>query len=237
MDTPDYTHWWKHSPAFKLVAGKTEPLAGLEFWFALVWQPIEPVAWAYELVRRLPNTNARLPEEVRAAIRTLPNWNVLTIEQQDCLAFSFPEERRQRPGYHVNKQMGYESIVPGYSIPRPISFDVSRMSDKEILEAVKGGAASKRPRLSGYNQNQKRCPDWWLVEELETPQLGKKKREDAFEEAHFFVPSILSGWLLARNPTKEWNVAFEFPYVEGLSGECFDLEQIRQVIASTLKAR
>jgi hypothetical protein len=199
--------WWKSSKMFSQGFGKSKPHAKAQLVYKQLWQPNEVAAWAFELVRRLPNVDSNLTPEVAARLRSLQPYPNLDPAQINHLTFEVNQ--------HLIRPLSVKTADPGerkgYSRPiEPFRFDLLA-SDNELSRhfiewiEMERKLMRKRPEENPANsmlrarRDPNRLVNWHLVELLELqrgkgfPMINseKKLRGDAKRIAKEFMPVVM----------------------------------------------
>lgn len=210
--------WWKQSQIFSMGFGKSGPKANAQLVYEQLWRPNEVAAWAFELVRRLPNVEKTLALEFVAKLKALPAYPNLDPVQIKYLTFEI-NQCLVRPLAVKTAGLGERK---GYSQPiEPFRFDLLA-SDKELshhfIEWIESERRlmRKRPEETPVNsllrarRDPNRLANWHLVELLELqrdkgfPMVNseKKLRSDAKRLAKEFMPLVLKALQIAELVTK-----------------------------------
>jgi hypothetical protein len=227
--------WWNDHPCFEIHGCYCRARPGAELWYEWAWEPQLIVAWAYELVRRLPETKARVEPQIIAELREMPRYDLLDLRTREILIWASPPELRPRPRVVANPEnVGVFEV--GY-INLPL-FDMERGSRKDLIaiyeKHVVRKAAAKGKGGSPRNASQlKRVANWRHVESLS--QGGgpgtKRTRDHSIDRGKYHRPWGLKGWITSRLAKKK-KIFTPFPFRKVLSFINEDFTQ-KEVLEST----
>lgn len=237
--------WWRDCSLFSLDPSHCDYLASprpeLEKAFAWFWEPNRIAAWAYELVRRLVNTqtttqpekdallkmppypqlDSRCREAVKAVIGEIYGWGTVLINRDGLDLRSF----------------NYSEPIP------PWSFDLRAGETAQLAivrhwlrhqtEAIGVTNSPDKQQKKSRNQTQTgKLGDWDLVEVLDQPpQTNPDRRKRALGHAKKFKARILGTWLSCQEDTTFLCPALPVPNIPSFTERQFKKKQFMKLFA------
>lgn len=199
---------------FQLEDGFARPRPDLEVAFNLFWKPNRLIAWAYELVRRLPLSQSPSALKHAEIIERMPPFPELSSRARNCLRVAL-RDMLDRPVHFLNPQAAI-APVEGYSAPvPPWSFNLQDGGDRIIKVmsqwfdeekkrlGIKPKTSSKTSKATpGKSRNAHqthKLGDWFLIETLERKpgECDKERRKLALRHARNYQERVVAGWILA----------------------------------------
>jgi hypothetical protein len=237
--------WWCVTKMFYLSEGKSKPEASAETIYHSFWKSMELPAWAYELVRRLPNVDDSLPRETLEQIERMPPFPQLSVTHRRALQTAVNDFLRRRPIVRFPKD-GTFTPHDGYS--QPISIDLLASEDElrkmlsNFIEAESVRAGIDRAKVNGdRRRNRKNKLGNWRMVELLSRHKGKNQlplnptersnRRNAKRYAREFRLVVLTAMRLAdAGKVEQLVIPVNAPVDFRLAGRRFTLAEVQRAI-------
>lgn len=242
--------WWRECSLFALDPASDDYLAsphpGLEPLFDWFWESNRIPAWAYELVRRLVNTEGATLSE-KEEIHKMPPYPQLDPSCRQAIKVSVGEIYGWGPV--LLNQAGVDLRPFKYSEPiPPWSFDLQGDEDTQ-LEVIRdwldqqikaAGISRSLGKKGGKSRNKKatgRLGDWRFVEVLGKPFERKtaRSRRTAIRHAKKFKERILGTWLCCREDPSFLCPAPPAAEIPGFTGRQFTQAQFMAILEAATK--